>query len=34
MRDIDGAITQVRMRRIPNMHAFTTQDANSKQEEE
>jgi hypothetical protein len=28
MRDIDGVVTQVRVRRIPNMHALTSQGAN------
>jgi hypothetical protein len=28
MRDIDGVVTQVRIRRVPNMHALTAQGAN------
>ncbi len=28
MRDIDGVVTQVRVRRIPNMHAFSSQGVN------
>jgi hypothetical protein len=28
MRDIDGVVTQVRTRRVPNMHALTSQGAN------
>ena len=28
MRDIDGVVTQVRTRRVPNMHALTSRGAN------
>jgi len=33
-RDIDGVLTQVRKRHVPNMHAFTKQDANANQEQD
>jgi hypothetical protein len=31
MRDVDGAFTKVRVRRLPNMHALTAQGANAQQ---
>ena len=34
MRDIDGFVTKMRKRHVPNMHAFSTQGANSIQEED
>jgi hypothetical protein len=34
MRDIDGAVTQVRVRRIPNMHALTPQGSNEGERED
>src|ERR1700733_6939892 len=34
MRDIDGVVTQVRFRRIPNMHALTPQGANEGEAED
>ena len=34
MRDIDGAVTQIRVRRIPNMHALTPQGANEGDQED
>jgi hypothetical protein len=33
MRNIDGDLTQVRARTVPNTHAFTSQDANAEQGE-
>ena len=34
MRDIDGAVTQIRVRRIPNMHALTPQGSNEGDQED
>jgi hypothetical protein len=34
MRDIDGTVTQVRVRRIPNMHALTPQGSNEGDQED
>lgn len=34
MRDIDGTVTQVRVRRIPNMHALTPQGSNEGEQED
>ncbi len=34
MRDIDGVVTQVRVRRIPNMHALTSEGVNEGESEE
>jgi hypothetical protein len=34
MRDVDGMVTQVRTRRVPNMHALTSQGANESEPEE
>ncbi len=31
MRDIDGVVTQVRVRRVPNMHALTPQGSNGEE---
>jgi hypothetical protein len=31
MRDIDGVVTQVRVRRVPKMHALTPQGSNAEE---
>ena len=34
MRDIDGVVVQVRVRRVPNLHAFTVEGANDEETKE